>query len=362
MLFRQLFDPESSTYTYLLADEETREAVLVDPVREQVERDAALVEELGLRLKYVLDTHVHADHVTAAGLLRRRFGVRTVLGAAAGVGCADLALEDGERVQFGKHLLEARATPGHTAGDVTYVLDDVAMAFTGDTLLVRGCGRTDFQQGDAQTLYHSIHERIFSLPDATPIYPGHDYRGRTMTTVGEEKRFNPRLGGGKTLAEFVEIMSRLDLANPSKIDEALPANNQCGLLEDEKVADPPATWAVPQRMADGTPEITASWLREHLDMPGLVLLDVRGPDEYTGELGHIEGARLVPLGELRAAATHLDPEAYYVTVCRSGGRSAVAARALEGLGFTKVASMRGGMNEWKSLGYPSSRKAWRGPG
>lgn len=233
MLFRQLFDPESSTYTYLLADERTHEALLIDPVRDQVERDAQLLAELGLTLRYSLETHVHADHITASGILRQRLGSKSVLSAAAGAGCPDVLIEDGQALSVGSITVRARHTPGHTNGCVTYVVcaEGEAMAFTGDALLIRGCGRTDFQQGDSRTLYRSVHERIFSLPDDTCVYPGHDYQGRTMSTVGEEKRYNPRLGMGKTVDEFVQTMANLKLAYPKKMAEAVPANMRCGLVE-----------------------------------------------------------------------------------------------------------------------------------
>ncbi len=228
LIFRQLFDAESSTYTYLLADPDSKEAVLIDPVREQVERDVELLEQLGLRLKHSLDTHVHADHVTAAGELRKRLGIQTVLSKEGGAGCADILVEAGSRISFGGRFVEVRETPGHTNGCVTYVLDDGSMAFTGDALLIRGCGRTDFQQGDSQKLFRSVRENIFTLPDSTLLYPGHDYKGRTVTSVAEEKKYNPRLGLSKTEAEFVEIMKNLNLAPPKKIAEALPANLACG--------------------------------------------------------------------------------------------------------------------------------------
>jgi sulfur dioxygenase len=228
MLFRQLFDPETSTYTYLLADMQTKEAVLIDPVFEHVERDVQLLRELGLSLRFVLETHVHADHVTSAGILRERLGAQTVVSKAGGAPCADVAVDDGDVVHCGAIALEVRQTPGHTDGCVTYVEHGHKRAFTGDALLIRGCGRTDFQQGNARTLYRSVHDRILSLPDDTAIYPGHDYKGRTMSTVGEEKAFNPRVGGGLTEAQFVEIMGALKLAAPKKIDEAVPANLLCG--------------------------------------------------------------------------------------------------------------------------------------
>jgi len=229
MIFRQLIDPETFTYSYLLGDERTREAVLIDPVLEQIERDCALVGELGLRLHCVLETHVHADHVTASGRLRRRLGARIGAGACAGVRNADWALAHGQCVRVGDLRIEVRATPGHTAGCVTYICSDAGMAFTGDALLVRGCGRTDFQEGDAETLFHSVRDRIFSLPDETLLYPGHDYHGRTVSTVAEEKRFNPRLGLDVCLEEFREIMAHVDLAAPKRIAVAVPANLQSGL-------------------------------------------------------------------------------------------------------------------------------------
>ncbi len=229
MLFRQLFDPESSSYSYLLADSASREAVLIDAVREQLERDLALLAELELRLVFAVETHVHADHVTASGLLREKLGARVVVGARAGVETADLALDDGAGVRFGRHWLEARATPGHTAGCVTWVCSDAGMAFTGDALLIRGCGRTDFQQGDARRLFRSVRERVLTLPDETLLYPAHDYRGRTVTTVAEEKRWNPRLGLARSEQEFVAIMDGLQLAYPKRMDEAVPANLRSGL-------------------------------------------------------------------------------------------------------------------------------------
>jgi glyoxylase-like metal-dependent hydrolase (beta-lactamase superfamily II) len=229
MIFRQLFDLETSTYSYLLADPGTREAVLIDPVLEQFERDASLLRELELRLLYTLETHVHADHVTASGRLREALGSQVAVGAAAGVRNADRTLGDGDALRFGKHTLLVRATPGHTSGCVSYVHREAGLALTGDALLVRGCGRTDFQGGDARTLFRSVRERIFSLPDATLLYPGHDYKGRTVTTVGEEKRWNPRLGLAISEPEFVSLMAALRLAYPKRIDVALPANLASGL-------------------------------------------------------------------------------------------------------------------------------------
>lgn len=230
MIFRQLFDVRSSTYTYLLADSATREALIIDSVSEQVERDTALLRELNLTLRLAIETHVHADHITGAGLLKQRLGCRTAV-SVAGPLCADIRLEDGEILRVGEVVLEARATPGHTDTCMSFVDVERGMAFTGDALLIRGCGRTDFQQGDARRLYHSVKERILSLPDQTLLYPGHDYHGHTVTSVAEEKAFNPRLGVGKSEEDFVRIMAELSLAPPQKIDIAVPANLRCGLAD-----------------------------------------------------------------------------------------------------------------------------------
>jgi glyoxylase-like metal-dependent hydrolase (beta-lactamase superfamily II) len=235
-LFRQLFDAESSTYTYLLADDATGDAILIDPVLEQLERDAGLIEELGLHLRYALDTHLHADHVTALGSLRARLGASTVVSVPSGVGCADLHVGDGDAIRFGGRSLSVLATPGHTAGCVSYLLDDRSMAFTGDALLIRGCGRTDFQGGDARRLFRSVHHKLFALPGTTLLYPAHDYKGRTVTSVDEERRLNPRLGGGRSEDEFVTIMNNLMLAHPKRIDVALPLNARCGLTDAEPAA------------------------------------------------------------------------------------------------------------------------------
>jgi len=239
VIFRQFIDPETSTHTYLLADEASREAILIDPVLEQFDRDLALLRELELTLLYTLETHVHADHITAADRFRKEMGSQVALSATAGVEATDLQLEDGDIIRFGSMTLEVCATPGHTDSCITYLCRDQGMAFTGDALLIRGCGRTDFQQGDAAILFDSVRNRIFSLPDETRLFTGHDYKGRMVTTVGEEKRFNPRLGLDKSVADFVAIMAQLDLAYPKKIDVAVPANMECGRLA-TPIADPPA--------------------------------------------------------------------------------------------------------------------------
>ena len=224
MLLRQLFDPESSTYTYLLADPTARVAALVDPVREQINRDLQLVRELGLELVFAIETHVHADHVTGAGKLRQLTGARTVV-SRRGPSCADLALGHGDELELGALRIEVLATPGHTDDSLSYLVGDDVL--TGDALFVRGTGRTDFQRGDPGQLYDSITQVLFALPDDTRVWPGHDYRGMTMSTIGEEKRHNPRVAG-RSRAEFIQIMQELQLPPPKKLHEAVPANLACG--------------------------------------------------------------------------------------------------------------------------------------
>jgi glyoxylase-like metal-dependent hydrolase (beta-lactamase superfamily II) len=226
MFIRQLFDPESSTYTYLVADRAAGTAALIDPVREHVDRDLALIRELGLTLTHVFETHVHADHVTGAGRLRELTGATTVAGKG-GATCVDLQLRDGEVVRVGDVPVTALATPGHTDDGVSYLVPGVV--FTGDTLLIRGCGRADFQNGDAGQLFDSITRTLFTLPDETIVYPGHDYRGQTASTIGEEKRHNPRLAGRDRDA-FIALMAGLNLPPPKKIAEAVPANRACGVV------------------------------------------------------------------------------------------------------------------------------------
>lgn len=231
MIFRQLFDKESSTYTYLAADEKAGEAALFDPVVEHIERDLKLVSDLGLRLVSVFDTHVHADHVTGAGKLRERTSAKTHVSAQGGAPCADVEMKEGHVAKVGGITITARATPGHTNGCMSFVIaaeGEPLRVLTGDALLVRGCGRTDFQEGDSATLWRSVHEKLFTLPDDTLVYPAHDYRGFTVSTIGEEKRLNPRLGGSMTLDAFVTLMKNLDLPPPGKIHEAVPANRACG--------------------------------------------------------------------------------------------------------------------------------------
>jgi glyoxylase-like metal-dependent hydrolase (beta-lactamase superfamily II) len=233
MIFRQLFEPISSAYTYLIGCDETREATLIDPVLETVDRDLALLRELGLALKYTLETHIHADHVTGADRLRDATGSKVAVPQESGARQVDVAVREGEPIMVGKVVLEPLYTPGHTDDHHAYVLRgyEALRVFTGDALMIDGCGRTDFQNGNAATLYRSVHDKLFTLPDDTLVYPGHDYQQRRVSSIGQERARNPRLGGGKTLEEFVAIMDGLNLPRPKKMDIAVPANRECGEVQ-----------------------------------------------------------------------------------------------------------------------------------
>jgi glyoxylase-like metal-dependent hydrolase (beta-lactamase superfamily II) len=303
-VFRQLFDAASSTYTYLLGDPESRESILIDSVYEQHLRDRALIDELGLKLVSALDTHCHADHVTGAWLMQQATGSRIGLSRryGASVQCADLPLDHGDRLRFGRHHLEVRATPGHTDGCVTLVTEDRGMAFTGDCLLIRGTGRCDFQQGNAATLYRSITQQIFTLPDECLVFPAHDYSGRTMSSVGEERAHNPRIGGAADERDFVGFMENLHLPHPKQIEAALPANLRCGRPE-QGLVPRPAEWGPVRQSYAGLFELEPDWVAEHLDE--LHVLDVRQREEFDDAPGHIPSAQLIPLSELKARVSEV---------------------------------------------------------
>ncbi|MEN9627253.1 MAG: hypothetical protein RJA10_480 [Pseudomonadota bacterium] len=348
LIFRQLFDPASSTYTYLLAD--GGRAVLIDTVFEQARRDLALLRELGLTLVATLETHVHADHVTGAWLLQQRTGSRMAVAAAGGTQGADRLLAHGDRVGFGSRHLTVRATPGHTDGCLSFVLDDESMAFTGDALLIRGCGRTDFQQGSPERLYQSVHEQLLSLPDACLLYPGHDYKGLSCTSVAEERRWNPRFGGTSSLSDFVGHMTHLGLPHPKQMARAVPANLRCGRPEGDLQAPAEPGWAPLTWAFAGLWEIDPVALQEV--GANVQVVDVREPAEFDGPLGHVPGSRLVPLGELPARSGELQPDRPVVAVCRSGARSAQAVLQLQKTGFAQVANLAGGMLRWRAERLP----------
>lgn len=343
VIFFQLFEKESSTYTYIIGDELTKEAAIIDPVIETIDRDLNFIQELGLRLVYILDTHVHADHITAAGEIRKRTGAKTVVSKESKVECVDILLEDGQELKLGQKVIKAISTPGHTNSCMTFYFE--GMIFTGDTLLIRGSGRTDFQQGSPEKMYHSVHEKLFKLPDTTTVYPAHDYRGFTSSTILLEKKFNPRLNQSKSLDDFKKIMSELKLPYPKKIDISLPANLKCGKNQETRVLRP--------QIVDGIPEVTCEDVFEHSKQ--IHLIDVRRHDEFNAELKHVDGAKLVTLGEdLTSYLKTLDKNQEIAFICRSGGRSGNATAESIKLGFSKTVNMAGGMILWNEKKLPTT--------
>ncbi len=349
LLVRQLHDADTGTFTLLLADVASGAGVLIDSLYDQHPRDLSLIRELGIDLVACLDTHVHADHVTGSWRMHRATGCAIGLAAVARAENVTLPLEHGQRVAFGSRHLEVRATPGHTNGCLTFVLDDHTMACTGDALLVRGCGRCDFQEGNAHTLYRSITEQILSLPDHCLLYPGHDYSGRSLTSVAEEKAYNARLGGGADERDFVGYMENLHLPHPNRIAVALPANLRCGRPSDEGEM-PADDWAPIERSYAGLPELRIPWVAAHRH--AVTLVDVRSEAEVLGPDGRIEGSLLIPLPELEQRAAEIPDGRPAVVLCHSGSRSALATQQLLKRGFGQVANMRGGVRAWKAQGLP----------
>ncbi len=332
-IFQQLFDSASSTFTYLLADSKTREAVLIDTVIENVERDLQLIDELDLKLIYVLDTHIHADHVTGSGKIRNLRAIKTAVPKKANVICADLNLMEGDEIKFGEFIIQVLETPGHTDASLSFICE--GMVFSGDALLIRGTGRTDFQSGSSAELFDSITQKLFKLPHHTKLYPAHDYKGFTSSTIEAEIKHNPRAGGGRTKDQFIQIMSELKLAYPKKIDEALPANQVCGNLERVKTDQKFKT-------------LKASEAKNHFDQ--MLVVDVRGPDEFTGPLGHIQGAHQITLGEnLKQFLQGYNRNESIFFVCGSGRRSEQAAIIAIEMGYQKVSHLAGGMQAWNEF-------------
>lgn len=330
--------------------------MIIDTVFEQHQRDHALLGELGLELVAALDTHCHADHVTGAWLMQQATGCRIGISRRYDppIEGADLPLDHGGRITFGRRHLEVRATPGHTDGCTTLVLDDRGMVFTGDALLIRGAGRCDFQRGDAHTLYRSIIEQIFSLPDPCLVFPAHDYSGRTMSSVEEERAHNPRIGVGANERDFVGFMENLNLPHPRQIDVALPANMCSGRPADGKVPRP-ADWGPVRRTYAGLLEIEPEWVAEHL--PQVHVLDVRQPEEMQESLGRIANAQLIPLNELKARMSEIPRDKPVVAVCHAGMRSGQATVILRSAGLECCANLRGGMLLWSQLGLSKKRES-----
>lgn len=394
----QLFDPASGTYTYILCDEASREAVVIDPVAEQLDRDTATLDSLGAKAVWVLETHAHADHVTSAARLAELTGARLAAPAGCNIGTAAVQLNDGDTVPFGGEHLRVLHTPGHTAGAVCYhwlrqgadpqdappaseddavelghelrpdLRHDAQHVFTGDTLLIQGCGRTDFQSGDAGQLYDSITQKLFTLPDTTIVWPGHDYQGRTRSTIGLEKATNPRLAG-KTRAEFIQLMAALDLPMPRKMADAVPANQRSGLA-----GAPDAPGAAEVRPADGyagdiSPQTALQWQQAGR----AVLVDVR-TDAEREWVGFVPGAVPVAWKQWPGMALNpaFDPQIAQagaggqplLLLCRSGVRSVAAARRATELGLTAynilggfegdldAQAQRGHLGGWRHAGLP----------
>jgi len=349
MIFRQLIDGSTGTQTYLLGDEITREAVLIDSVFEQHLRDLALIRELNLTLQYSLETHVHADHVTGAWLMKEALGSKIAIAKSAETLAGDVLLVHGDPISFGQYSLKVRATPGHTNGCLTYVLSDQSMAFTGDALLIRSAGRTDFQEGDPHLLFKSVREQIFSLPDECFLYPGHDYNGRCVTTVDEERTNNPRLGDRVREEDFVGYMNNLGLPHPKRIDEAVPANLNCGRQDLPSPIVP--DWGPVIRTFAGIWQIDSEWVYQNLNT--LCIVDVREYEEIKASpMGRLPGSIVIPLSDLRNRIDEVPSTQPLVFVCPAGARSAIAASIFEKQGFDKVANLYGGILEWRSFDLP----------
>ncbi len=360
MIFKQLFDQETWTYTYLIADPVTKEAVLIDPVNTHIEAYVAMLDAQGLQLKYTLETHVHADHITASGLLRQRLGSQTGVSQLCGATTADIQIQDGDVFEFAAgEQIKVIATPGHTSGSISYLWSD--RLFTGDSLLIGGCGRTDFQGGDAGAQYDSITQRLFTLPDETLVYPGHDYQQRWVSSIMQERTTNPRLAG-KSREQFIDIMNNLNLPKPRLIDEAVPANRYCGLDENERQDAVALRDEQPLRITTKTEDLVTSAKQQVTEVDvvkakqllaegHIVLVDTREESEYAA--GHIEGALLLPRGVLEfkiGAIPELADKGKSVLIyCRTGGRSALASLTMQQLGYTNVLSMAGGFEAWKNI-------------
>jgi len=345
MLFHEI--NRSACKTYLLAADPGGAAVLIDPAKDHVDRYIAVLAYFGCRLEMVIDTHTHADHRTASWDLHELLGAPVVMHRRAPAPHVDVHVEDGQELSVGPLRLRVLHTPGHTPDGISVHVQD--RVFTGDTLLIHGTGRADFAGGDAGAQFDSITRKLFALPDETLVFPAHDYRGHSHSTIGEEKRTNPRVAG-HTREAYVELMNNLGLPLPEKIQEALQAN--LSAIEDGSVHFPPLSKLSEVR------QLTPADVYDRL-MRGAapVLIDVREPDEFVGELGHIRGSRLLPLKELaeRAAELAEHKHADIVTVCRSGVRSTTAAAMLAGLGFDHVANLKGGMIDWNDAGLPVER-------
>ena len=360
----QLFDTASSTYTYVLFDAATREAIIIDPVDEQIERDLEVLRQHRLKLTWALETHAHADHITSAGQLAELAGAKTAAPLGCGIATAAQQLKDGDTLQFGGETIRALHTPGHTAGSMSFVWRD--HVFTGDTLLINGCGRTDFQSGSAEALFKSLTQVLFKLPDATTVWPGHDYQGRSHSTIGAEKTGNTRIAG-KTLAEFCATMAALKLPKPKRIDEAVPANLTSGLRHDASDASD-VPMSAPKEAAgyagDISPQLACQWWQAS----DAVLVDVR-TDAERAWVGFVPDA--VPLAWKQWPGMSLNPEfdagikaaaptgQKVLLLCRSGVRSIAAAKRATELGLVAYNILEGFEGDPNDQAHRGLTGGWR---
>ena len=378
----QLFDPASSTYTYLLFDEATRDALIIDPVDNQLDRDLATLRQHNLKLAWTVETHAHADHITSAGLLAEHAGAKTAAPAGCGITTALMQLQEGDHLAFGNQRIEALHTPGHTEGSLCFVWkaatggttdntssSEATHVFTGDTLLINGCGRTDFQSGSAEALYHSITEKLFTLPDSAIVWPGHDYNGRMRSTIGHEKAHNARIGG-KTLQEFVAIMNNLNLPAPKRMGEAVPANQSSGLRHDADGARGAlAPGADQARQADGyagdvSPQLAWEWVQS----AEAVLVDVRSDAEREW-VGFVPGAVALAWKQWPGMAMNPNFDAALqaavpaggkvVLLCRSGVRSIAAAKRATELGVLAYNILEGFEGDPNTQAHRGQKGGWR---
>jgi sulfur dioxygenase len=340
MIFRQMFDATSGTYTYLLASRPGAEALIIDPVLEKVDRYIQILNELDLRLVKAVDTHLHADHITGLGELRDRTSCITVMGENTKADVVSMRVSDGEQLDIEGVSLDIIYTPGHTDDSYSFVMDD--RVFTGDTLLIRGTGRTDFQNGDPRAQYDSIFNRLLKLHESTLVFPAHDYKGDTVSTIGEEKRFNPRLQVN-SIDEYVDLMNNLNLSNPKMMDVAVPANMKVGLAQEEIRRQ---GWAM-----------TIEQALAAIDESNVALIDLREARERERQ-GEIPGSlhapyrelveNIRPGGMLHELARVTDKDMLFY--CAFGERSAMAVRAAQDAGLTKARHIEGGVDAWKKAG------------
>jgi glyoxylase-like metal-dependent hydrolase (beta-lactamase superfamily II)/rhodanese-related sulfurtransferase len=356
----QLFDPASSTYTYVLIDPVSNDALIIDPVDEQIERDLSLLKQRGLKLQWTVETHAHADHITSAGLLAEHAGARTAAPTGCGIHTAAVQLTDGDTLTFGGETLKVLHTPGHTSGSMSFLWRD--HLFSGDTLLINGCGRTDFQSGSAADMYHSLTQILFALPDATTVWPGHDYQGRTHSSIGHERAHNARVAG-KSLQEFTAIMDALNLPKPKRIDEAVPANLTSGMRHD---ADGVAM-AAPKAAEGYAGDISASLAYAWWQAGEAVLVDVR-TDAEREWVGFVPGALAVAWKQWPGMAmnpnfdTELQTAAggkKVLLLCRSGVRSIAAAKRASELGLQAYNILEGFEGDPDGNAQRGNKGGWR---